>query len=698
MNASNLRRIKSDFVKTNDVHQAGLACLSSVIKFYGGNAEMQQLYNNSGAAEDGVNLLGLCKAAQGEGFNANGFKANVDAVKGLEDPVILHVSKGLGNEDFIILYGWHKNKFIIGDPQWGIVEYREDELEAVWKSNTLMLLQPSESFKTKSEKVRFKREWLVKLIENQKRVLSVMSVIGLVLALIIIAFLPFIIKNIGAVLHASNGKKFLFDAALLFIPIVVFIAILHVKNVFVQLGIKSFNLELNTKIVNYFFISFDDSNESSQVNLDSLSKATNQFCVFIFRGAWGIPFYGLLFIISVICISLISILTGMLIVVASVFYFGLIWLNRGNIEKLHTSEYQYLKEKGEVLNKSWDFRKFIKLSNTEKKIASESVETLGLFLDTKAKLKRIKNRIENWFFVWVIVTTLFVVWTNLILGEDELRTFWQPIIGWVIICFFTIYGLKNLVINYFFTKVSFDFFYKRIGNERLSENNQILEGEVNPVLHINKLVVENLSFAFVGQEPLFQGVSFEAKIGEITAVSGASGSGKSVIASVLNRSLLLQSGQVTVNDSSWLNISDFRWRKNTSVVLQPVHLLNCAVLENIGWSEKYLEPKKIVLFCKKMGFHNFIKELPNGYSTKTNNLSAGQKQLIAFVTALYRNPQLLLLDEPFVFMDEEMANFCVELLHKFKNEMVIIIFTGSKQTISKEKRVFVYKMINYNYV
>ncbi|NQU52756.1 MAG: hypothetical protein HQ522_09480 [Bacteroidetes bacterium] len=112
MNSVNLRKIKSGFVKTNDVHQAGLACVASVIKFYGGNTEMQRLYNNSGAAENGVNLLGLCKAAQDEGFKANGFKANIDAVKGLDDPVILHISKGLGSEDFIILYGWKKNKFI----------------------------------------------------------------------------------------------------------------------------------------------------------------------------------------------------------------------------------------------------------------------------------------------------------------------------------------------------------------------------------------------------------------------------------------------------------------------------------------------------------------------------------------------------------------------------------------------------------
>ena len=105
MSAINLRKIRAEFIKTNDQFQAGLACLASVIKYYGGKTDMQSLHRNSGAAENSVNLLGLCKAAELEGFEANGFKGNIEAVKGLEDPVILHISKDSGADDFIVLYG-----------------------------------------------------------------------------------------------------------------------------------------------------------------------------------------------------------------------------------------------------------------------------------------------------------------------------------------------------------------------------------------------------------------------------------------------------------------------------------------------------------------------------------------------------------------------------------------------------------------
>jgi len=698
MNAANLRKIKSGFVKTNDVHQAGLACLASVIKFFGGNPEMQRLYINSGSAKNGVNLSGLCKAAQKEGFEANGFKANMDVVKGLDTPVILHISKGLGIEDFIILYGWHKNKFIVGDPQWGIVEYREDELEAIWKSNILMFLKTNETFQTESEKARVKRKWLFKLLENQKGVLLMLSIFGLILGLILIASLPFIIEKVATIIQILNVKELMFDVAFLLVSFLVIIAVLHLKNVFVVLGTKSSDKELNSRIINDSFKLVNGSEEFSQMNLDYLLKAVSKFNNFVFNVSWGIPFYSMLFIASLVYISFISVWMGIIVFIATALYFVIVLLNLGKIEKLNASEYKYLEEKGDVLNRNWNLRKPIRLSNSGKKITSETIEAIELHQDTRSELNGIKSRLANWFFLWVIVTMFVVVAYNLFIGEDKIQTFWQSILAWAIVRFFSIYSIKNFVISFFHTKVSFDFFYNRIANESLFERNQVLEGGINEVLSIRKLELENLGFALSGQMPVFENIKLTAEIGEITAVNGASGSGKSVLVSVLSRLLPLKNGQILVNDLNWSEISDSVWRKSTSTVLQPVQLLSGTVLENIAWGSKYFEPKKIDLFCKKMGFDKFLKELPNGYATKSTNLSGGQKQLIALAAGLYKNPKLLLLDEPFVFMDQEMSHFCMELLHKLKNEMVVIIFTTGKKLISKEDKFFVYKMINYNYV
>ena len=152
---------------------------------------------------------------------------------------------------------------------------------------------------------------------------------------------------------------------------------------------------------------------------------------------------------------------------------------------------------------------------------------------------------------------------------------------------------------------------------------------------------------------------------------------------------------VKINGLNWDTISDFDWNENIYAIVQPIQLYNCSVLENIGRSKKVVDPSQVISFCKKMGFDNFIRSFPNGYATESNNLSAGQQQLISFAMALYRRPKLLLLDVPFVFMDEEMTNFSMELIRKLKNEILIIIFNCSSKVKTKTDKFFVYKMGNY---
>ncbi len=174
-------KIKSTFVKSNKRQQAGLACLASVIGYYGGTAELQKLLKNSGASVNEISLLSLCKVARTEGFKANGYKGNSDFLKKQESPLILHIEKDAGYNDFVVVYGWQNNKFTIGDPHWGIVEYREDELEAVWKSKTLMLLKPGKSFQSAKDKKQVKKEWLLKLLKGQKKKLILNGLVGALL-------------------------------------------------------------------------------------------------------------------------------------------------------------------------------------------------------------------------------------------------------------------------------------------------------------------------------------------------------------------------------------------------------------------------------------------------------------------------------------------------------------------------------------
>jgi len=113
---SEIRHISKTFVKQYSQFYCGLACLASVVKYYGGETTQEKLRENSGTTLNGTSLLGLYQAAQKLGFGVGAFEADIQNLKELKEPVILHIVKDHTLEHFVVYYGLNNEKFIIGDP------------------------------------------------------------------------------------------------------------------------------------------------------------------------------------------------------------------------------------------------------------------------------------------------------------------------------------------------------------------------------------------------------------------------------------------------------------------------------------------------------------------------------------------------------------------------------------------------------
>ncbi len=142
-----IKRIRDTFFKTPYHIPECIGSLASVIKYFGGNVSISALLKNSGSEEGGVSLDGILNAARAEGFSAEGYEGDINFLKEFHQPVILIVINDTGNESCIVLYGWQNGKFIIGEPSWGVLEYREEELEAVWKSGAFLLIRPKTNYR-----------------------------------------------------------------------------------------------------------------------------------------------------------------------------------------------------------------------------------------------------------------------------------------------------------------------------------------------------------------------------------------------------------------------------------------------------------------------------------------------------------------------------------------------------------------------
>lgn len=177
---------------------------------------------------------------------------------------------------------------------------------------------------------------------------------------------------------------------------------------------------------------------------------------------------------------------------------------------------------------------------------------------------------------------------------------------------------------------------------------------------------------------------------------GESGRGKSTFVQILQRFYLPESGTILVNGQNWNNWSMADWRSQLGVVPQSIKLFNGTVLDNIGLKDSSQSGEQIVAFCQEFGFAPFIENLPQGYLTPIGEngiqLSGGQQQVIALARALFRQPRLLLLDEPTAALDTDTERFFLNILGKCKNSMSILIITHKSELANRADRT--YRLVN----
>lgn len=133
-------------------------------------------------------------------------------------------------------------------------------------------------------------------------------------------------------------------------------------------------------------------------------------------------------------------------------------------------------------------------------------------------------------------------------------------------------------------------------------------------------------------------------------------------------------------------------RSKLAIVPQEVKIFSGTLLENICLDNPQKHFEKVIHFCQKLGFEQYFLRLPQGYFTILGeqgvHLSGGQKQILALARALYKKPEILLLDEFSTAMDLEVAHFSLELLESLKSEMILLSISHKDiPKLSSEKYV-----------
>ena len=187
-------------------------------------------------------------------------------------------------------------------------------------------------------------------------------------------------------------------------------------------------------------------------------------------------------------------------------------------------------------------------------------------------------------------------------------------------------------------------------------------------------------------------VSFEAKIGQIVAFVGPTGSGKTSLAYLLPRYHMATEGEVFIDGVDVRDVKIESLRSQITYVFQETQLFSLSIFDNICFGKPEASQTEVERVAKIAGIHDFIISLPEGYETKlgstaVSKLSVGQKQRIAIARGLLRDSKILILDEPTSALDPETEQYLVNALKEASKDRLVIIIAHRLSTIANADKI-----------
>jgi len=663
-----------------DQNDCGVACLLTIIKYHQGIASIETLRIQCGTNLGGTTLRGLQNAAQEVGFVSNGYKGNIDFLVSLNNPCILHVVLDGNMQHYVVLFkietGKNGRRFIIGDPSKGLINISEDELMNIWTSNVCLVLTPGDDFKL-STKVKAKKiKWLVDLLKDDYSILLLSVVLGVGIALMGLAMAVFSQKLVDNILPKKLYLNLVFGIIFLFFILFIKEALSSMKQFFLLKQAKSFNI----RVVDFFYShllrlpsTFFDSRTIGELTarLNDTSRIQNV----ITQIATNVTSEFLTAIVSIIFIFVYSWQVGLISSLLMPAFFLLIWKfnrkilfgQRDIMAKYAISQSNYISTlQGIDAIKNFNKQKLFGVTNEKiNEIYQESKISLGLL---QIKMFFLANGFGVLFIVSVLSYTSFqVLHDHLKIGELI------AILGMCGTMLPSVANLALISIPINEAKIAFDRMFEFTGNVEQTDSNNIV------LNNISALELNSVAFSFPGRPKLFADISLKVAKGEIIAVMGENGCGKSTLIKIIQKHYHPQSGMILINDIPIAQLQSESILNKIGLVPQHIHIFNTTILENIAFDEAVTNTERVLKFLVEFGFDSFTNSFFNGPFTIVGeegiNLSGGQRQMIGIARALYHRPEVLILDEATAAMDRKTELSVLNLLRKLKPELAVIFIT-----------------------
>lgn len=680
-------------VKQRDITDCGAACLASIAAHHKLKLPVSRIRQYAGTDRRGTNVLGLIVAAEKLGFQAKGAKGPFESLFKIPLPAIAHVVLKNQLHHYVVIYRVAKKHIVFMDPADGRIHKKtHEEFKEIW-SGVVVLIVPDEGFTTGNEKTSNIKRFL-QLIRPHRSVMTQALIGAVVYTILGLSTSIYMQKIIDFVLVEGNVKLLNLLSVAMIVILVFQLLIGYYKSLFALqtgqyidarliLGYYKHLLKLpqrffDTMRVGEIISRVNDAVKIRMfVNDVSLSLVVNVLIIG-FSIALMFLYYWKLAAIMLLIIPIYALL-----------YFISNRINKKWQRTLMEDGAELETQLVESLNAAGTIKRFGLEIYANEKTENRFYKLLQTVYKTSVYGLYAGNALE--FFTRLF--TIILLWSGsyfVIQGElspGELLSFYA-LIGYLTGPAASLIGANKSIQD---ALIAADRLFEIIDleTEGGTDNKVVLTPELTGDIFFNEV-----AFRYGTRIQVFDRLSLVVKKGQSTAIVGESGSGKSTLMSLLQNLYPLQSGHITIGDFDLQYINNNSLRKIIGVVPQHIDLFAGTIIENIALGDYDPDMQRILFLSQLTGINEFIEKLPANYQTILNeqgvNLSGGQRQRLAIVRALYRNPEILILDEATSNLDPESEQRVRQTLDWFKKQQkTIIIIAHRLSTIKNSDHIIV---------
>ncbi|HEX6981743.1 MAG TPA: peptidase domain-containing ABC transporter [Balneolaceae bacterium] len=679
-------------IKQHDITDCGAACLASVAAHYNLKLPIARIRQYASTDKKGTNVLGMIEAAKKLGFSAKGVKGEFDSLFKIPTPAVAHIVVKEVLHHFVVIYEATDSHILVMDPMDGkLHKIPHEEFKEQW-TGVLVLLMPNEDFETGDEKVSIlSRMWF--LLKPHKAVLfqalfgaAMFTIIGLSTAI----FVQLIVDHVLADGN-ENLLNLLGTGMIILLVLQIFVGV--TKTVFTLktgqlidarliLGYYKHLLKLpqrffDTMRVGEIISRINDAVKiRAFINDVSINLAVNVFIVLFSFGLMFTYFWKL----GLVMLSIIP--------AYALIYFITNKINKKTQRKVMENAADLESQLVESLNsvstiKQFGLEDFANLKTETRFVRLlKTVYRSGLNSVFSGNSSQFTSRLFTIILLWA--GAYYVL--DGVITTGELMSFYA-VIGYFTGPISSLVGMNKTIQD---AMIAADRLFEIMDLEKEKEGKKI---QLKPEL-LGDIHFENVKFRYGSRVTVFEDLNLTIPKGKVTAFVGESGSGKTTIINILQKLYPLDEGRVRIGDINLEYVDNRSLRNTISVVPQEIDLFAGNVIDNIAVGEFDPDMEKIVAICKKLGIIEFIEGLPNGFETYLGengaSLSGGQKQRIAIARALYKEPDILILDEATSSLDSSSEQYVQRTIDLLTEQgKTIILIAHRLSTVFKADKICV---------